>query len=315
MLISTKHCLITLFSIEILPPLKGKTIDDLFTVLDPLMEFNPPFVDVTYHREEIIYKKRPDGLVEEVPMRRRPGTVGICAAIKARYKVDTVPHLVCGGFTKSETEDAIFSLYYVGIENFILIRGDSMKGEPRFVSTEGGNEYALDLVNQVSNMNKGHFLYEETDFDMKTDFCIGVAGYPEKHFEAPNLGTDMKFLKQKVDAGANYIVTQMFFDNQKFFEFVKKCRETGIDVPIIPGLKPITTKKQVYSLPPLFHIDIPEELSTEVEKCKDNREAMEVGVEWTTNQAKELKKFGVPCLHFYTMSRNEATLAVAKQIF
>jgi methylenetetrahydrofolate reductase (NADPH) len=305
----------TLFSIEVLPPLKGKNIQDLFKVLDPLMEFNPPFVDVTYHREEIIYKKRTDGLVEKIPVRRRPGTVGICAALTARYGVDTVPHLVCGGFTKEETEDAIFSLHYLGIQNFLLIRGDGLKSEPRFQATEGGHKYASDLVEQLANMNKGIFLHEETSLENKTDFCIGVAGYPEKHFEAPNLNIDLRNLKRKVDLGADYIVTQMFYDNQKYFDFVKKCREIGITIPIIPGLKPIATKNQVYTLPPIFHIDIPDELANEIEKCKDNAAAREVGIEWAIMQSKELIANNAPCLHYYTMSKTNSTRRIAEAVF
>lgn len=305
----------TLFSIEVLPPLKGKTIQDLFDVLDPLMEFKPPFVDVTYHREEILYKKLPDGLMQKIPMRKRPGTVGICAAISARYAVDTVPHLVCGGFTKEETEDAIFTLYYLGIQNFLLIRGDALKSEARFEPSEGGHDYASELVEQVANMNEGKFLHEETAFESKTDFCIGVAGYPEKHFEAPNMAMDLRHLKRKVELGANYIVTQMFFDNGAYFDFVDSCREMGINVPIIPGLKPITTKRQIHSLPPLFHIDIPDELAAEVEKCRDNAAAREAGVEWTIQQSKELIAGGAPCLHYYTMSRSAPILKIAEAVF
>lgn len=305
----------TLFSIEVLPPLRGKTIDDLYKVLDPLMEFNPPFVDVTYHREQITYRQLQNDLVERVPVRKRPGTVGICAAIKAKYQVDTVPHLICGGFTKEETEDAIFSLHYLGVENFLLIRGDAVKSEERFLPTKGGHHYASELVAQVVDMNQGRFLHQETEFEFKTDFCIGVAGYPEKHFEAPNLSSDLKYLKQKVDQGADYIVTQMFFDNEKFFAFEKRCREIGINVPIIPGLKPITTKRQVTMLPPLFHIDVPDDLVTAIEKCKDNAAARQIGVEWAIQQSKELMKFGVPCLHYYTMSRSEATVQIAKAVF
>lgn len=305
----------TLFSFEVLPPQKGKTIDDLLKVIEPLMEFKPPFIDVTYHREEIIYKKRPDGLVEEVPLRKRPGTVGICAAIKGRFNVDTVPHLVCGGFTPEETEDALFTLHYLGINNVLLLQGDADKNPKTTNVKSNQHRYASELVAQVAKMNQGRFLHEETENELKTNFCIGVAGYPEKHFEAPNLTTDLKWLKHKVDCGADYIVTQMFFDNKKYFAFIAKCREKGINVPIIPGLKPLTTKAQLTTLPKMFHIDIPEELASEVEKCKDDKAVKQLGIEWCIAQSKELKAAGVPCLHYYTMSRSEATIEIAKAVF
>jgi methylenetetrahydrofolate reductase (NADPH) len=307
----------TLFSIEVLPPQKGKTIDDLIRVIEPLMEFKPPFIDVTYHREEIMYKKRPDGLVEEIPLRKRPGTAGICAAIKGRFNVDTVPHLVCGGFTPEETEDALFTLHYLGINNVMLLQGDADK-TPRTASSpfaKRSHVFASELVHQVALMNKGRFLHEETENEMKTNFCIGVAGYPEKHFEAPNLGTDLKWLKHKVDCGADYIVTQMFFDNNKYFAFVEKCHAAGITVPIIPGIKPLATKSQLTVLPKMFHIDIPEELAEAVEKCKDEKSVKRVGIEWGIQQSKELKAAKVPCLHYYTMSRSEATIEIAKAVF
>jgi len=306
----------TLFSIEVLPPQKGRKIDHLYSILDPLMEFNPPFVDVTYHREEIKYKKNSDGSISRIPLRKRPGTVGICAAIMNKYKVDAVPHLICGGFTKEETEDALFSLYYLGIENVLIIKGDEVgKSNYHIEDRVNRNIYAIDLVQQVTKMNNGVFCHEETAYEMHTDFCIGVAGYPEKHFEAPNLNTDMKYLKAKVDAGADYIVTQMFFDNKKYFDFVEKCRKMGINVPIIPGLKPLTVKRHLTVLPSMFNIDIPEDLSREVEKCKDNKAVKQVGIEWAIQQSKELKKANVPCLHYYTMSRAEVTVAIAKEVF
>ncbi|HLP21511.1 MAG TPA: methylenetetrahydrofolate reductase [NAD(P)H] [Chitinophagales bacterium] len=304
----------TLFSIEVLPPQKGKTIDDLIKVIEPLMEFKPPFIDVTYHREEIIYKKRADGLIEEIPLRKRPGTVGICAALKGRFNVDAVPHLVCGGFTPEETEDALFTLYYLGINNVLLLQGDADKNPKSAVKTSA-YKYASDLVHQVARMNKGKFLHEETENELKTNFCIGVAAYPEKHFEAPNLNTDLKWLKHKVDCGADYIVTQMFFDNSKYFAFVDKCRAAGINIPIIPGIKPIAQKAQLSSLSRIFHIDIPEELANEVEKCTDDKAVKRLGIEWAIQQSKELKAAGVPCLHYYTMSRSEATIEIAKAVF
>lgn len=306
----------TLFSIEVLPPPKGKIIDDLLNVIEPLMEFKPPFIDVTYHREEVVYKKRADGLIEEVPLRKRPGTVGICAAIKGRFNVDTVPHLVCGGFAPEETEDALFTLHFLGINNVLLLQGDHFeKHNTQNSAQKAAYKYASDLVTQVAKMNKGKFLHEETENEMKTNFCIGVAAYPEKHFESPNLNTDLKWLKHKVDCGADYIVTQFFFDNKKYFAFVEKCRSLGITVPIIPGIKPLAIRKHLTILPKMFSVDIPEELVNEVEKCKDDKTVKRVGIEWAIQQSKELKAAGVPCLHYYTMSRNEATIEIAKAVF
>jgi methylenetetrahydrofolate reductase (NADPH) len=305
----------TLFSLEILPPKKGDNISDLFNHIDPLMEFKPPFVDVTYHREEYVYKKMPNGLLQRKTTKKRPGTVGICAAISNKYDVDTVPHIICGGFSKEETENALIDLNFLGIDNVLLIRGDAIKSEPRFVPDPEGNNYAIDLLNQVSDMNKGIYLDEELQNAASTDFSIGVAGYPEKHFEAPNIKSDIKYLKQKVVAGADYIVTQMFYDNQKYFDFVKRCRTEGIDIPIIPGLKPITTVKQANILPSIFHIDIPEDLSDAIEKCSNNEEAKEVGVEWAVQQSKELMEFGVPTLHYYSMGKAEPVYRIAKQLF
>ncbi len=305
----------TLFSIEILPPLKGKSIQSIYEGIDPLMEFKPSFVDVTYHREEYIYKKRDGGYLEKVSIRKRPGTVGICAAIMNRYHVDAVPHIICGGFTKEETESALIDLHFLGIDNVLLLRGDAIKTESQFVPEPNGHHYAIDLVRQVNEMNSAHYLHEDIVDMAPTNFCMGVAGYPEKHFEAPNMYADMRFLKEKVDAGADYIVTQMFFDNAKFFEFVAKCREMGINVPIIPGLKILTQKKQLISLPKIFHIDIPQDLYMAAEKCKTDAEVKEVGIQWCIQQSKELVKANVPCLHFYTMGTSESTRRVASEVF
>jgi len=305
----------TLFSIEILPPLKGASIDTLFTHLDPLMEFKPPFIDVTYHREEYVYKNRGNGLLEKKAIRKRPGTVGICAAIQNKYGIDTVPHIICGGFSLEETENALIDLNFLGIDNVLAIRGDAIKTESRFVPDPDGHNYAIDLIDQVVNMNKGNYLDEELQNTNPTNFCVGVAGYPEKHFEAPNIKSDLKYLKKKIELGADYIVTQMFFDNKKYFDFVETCRNEGIDVPIIPGLKPITTKNQVSVLPSIFYIDIPEELSEAVEKCKDNQAARQVGIEWSIMQSKELMEFGVPSLHFYSMGKAEPVYRIAKELF
>ena len=305
----------TLFSVEILPPLKGKSIRSIYDILDPIMEFKPAFVDVTYHREEYVYKKRENGLLEKFSIRKRPGTVSICAAILNHYNVDPVPHIICGGFSKEETENALIELSYLGIDNLLLLRGDAIKSESAFEPRYGGHKFALDLVQQVSNMNRGVYLDEELQEVTPSDFCFGVAGYPEKHFEAPNLKTDLRYLKMKVDAGAQFIVTQMFFDNKKYFEFVEKCKENSINVPIIPGLKPVTTKKHTTVLPKIFHVDLPEDLADAIDKCKNDKEVKELGIEWCTNQSIELKKAGVPCLHYYTMGNAETTCRIAKKVF
>jgi len=295
----------TLFSFEILPPLKGKSIDSIYNSLDPLMEYNPPFIDVTYHREEYVYKNRKDGLLERISVRKRPGTVGICAAIMNKYNVDTVPHIICGGFNKEETENALIDLDFLGIDNVLVLRGDPIKSETYFTGEEGGHKFASGLLKQVDGMNNGVYLDEELKNSAKTDFCIGVAGYPEKHFEAANMRSDIHFLKKKVEAGADYIVTQMFFDNQKYYDFVKLCRENDINIPIIPGLKPMSTEKQLTLLPQRFHLNVPNELVDEVLKCKSNEDVRQVGVEWAINQTKELIDFGAPCIHFYTMGKSD----------
>jgi methylenetetrahydrofolate reductase (NADPH) len=304
----------TLFSFEILPPLKGESIQQLFKAIEPLMEFKPKFIDVTYHREEYVYKKHENGLLERQRIRKRPGTVGICAAIMNHFKVDAVPHIICGGFTKEETENALIDLHFLGIDNVLVLRGDAIKSEGSFVPEPEGHSYASELLQQVINMNRGIYL-EKGLQATATDFCIGVAGYPEKHFEAPNLNTDLKYLKLKQDLGADYIVTQMFFDNQKYFEFVGRCREIGITIPIIPGLKPITTKKQLTVLPSIFHIDIPDDLVKAVESCKNNDEVKQVGIEWGIQQSKELIEFGVPVLHYYSMSKSDAVRQIAEALF
>lgn len=304
----------TLFSFEILPPLKGKSIQSIFDGIDPLMEFNPKFVNVTYHREEYIYKERDHGLLEKIAIRKRPGTVGICAAIMNKYNVDAVPHLICGGFSKEETENALIDLQFLGIDNVLALRGDSIKTEANFRPHTNGHEHAVDLIHQIGEMNRGDYLMDDIKLE-PTDFCIGAAGYPEKHFEAMNLATDLKYLKAKVDAGAEYIVTQMFFDNKKYFEFVDACRAVGINVPIIPGLKPIKSMNHISFLPKFFHIDYPEELSNELLKCKNNAEVAQVGIEWGIQQSKELKAAGAPCIHYYTMSNSESVKAIASEIF
>jgi methylenetetrahydrofolate reductase (NADPH) len=305
-----------LFSFEILPPLKGQSIDSIFNSIEPLMEFNPMFIDVTYHRQEFIYKKHSNGLLEKISVRKRPGTVGICAAIMNKYKIDAIPHLICGGFTKEETENALIDLNFLGIDNILALRGDAIKTERTFIPEENGHNYAIDLLEQVVDMNKGHYLDQSsTDKSYHTDFCIGVAGYPEKHFEAPNMDIDLMYLKQKVDAGADYIVTQMFFDNTKFFEFVAKCREIGIKIPIIPGIKPFTSKSQLTIIPSLFHIDLPTDLVEMVNKAKTDADVKAIGIEWGIKQVKELIANNIPAIHFYTMGKSESTKAIAKEVF
>ena len=304
----------TLISFEVLPPLKGKGIEALYKHLDPLMEFKPSFINVTYHRSEHVYKKRADGSFEKVIIRKRPGTESICAAIMNKYTVDTVPHLICGGFSKSETEDALINLRYLGIDNVLVLRGDAAKNETMFEAEPDGHKYASELLEQVVNLNSGIYLEEDLKGTQKTEFCIGVAGYPEKHFEAPNMQTDLQYLKRKVEMGADYIITQMFFDNEKFYSFVKACRDIGITVPIIPGLKPVYTKKQLTVLPKTFYIDLPNDLSNEMLKCKTDEEVENVGTEWLLEQSRDLKKNGIPVLHFYTLGKPHVIANVVKNL-
>ncbi len=304
----------TLISFEVLPPLKGKGIEALYRHLDPLMEFKPSFINVTYHRSEHVFRKRADGTFEKVVIRKRPGTESICAAIMNRYTVDTVPHLICGGFTIEETEDALLTLSYLGIDNVLVLRGDAAKNETAFEPEPGGHKYAINLLKQVVDLNHGIYLEEELKGTAGTKFCLGVAGYPEKHIEAPNMQTDLLYLKRKVEAGAEYIVTQMFFDNKSYFEYVKLCRDAGIEVPIIPGLKPITSKKQLSVVPRTFNVDIPTELSNEILACKDDSDVEKVGTEWLIAQSKELKAAGVPVLHYYTLGKPHVIANVVKAI-
>lgn len=304
----------TTISFEILPPLKGKGINALWEHLDPLMEFKPAFINVTYHRSESMFKRKFDGTFEKVEVRKRPGTVGICAALMNRYKVDAVAHLICGGFSKQETEDALIDLHFLGVNNVLVLRGDAPKNETFFEAEPGGHRYAIELMQQVINMNNGLYLEEDLKNAVKTNFCIGVAGYPEKHFEAPNMQNDLAYLKAKVDAGAEYVTTQMFFDNKKYFDFVKACRDTGINVPIIPGLKPLSSKKQLTIIPRMFHVDVPEPLSNAILKCKTDADVEIVGTEWLIEQSKELKAAGVPVLHYYTLDKPHMVANVAQAI-
>lgn len=304
-----------LFSFEILPPLKGQNIQSIFDSIDPLMEFNPPFIDVTYHREEYEFKELKNGLLQKKVVKKRPGTVGICAGIQNKYEVDAIPHILCGGFTKEDTENLLIDLDFLGIDNVVALRGDAVKSEIYFKPEKEGHTYASELVTQISNLNKGIYLDEDLQNSTKTDFCIGVAGYPEKHMEAPSMDSDIHFLKQKIKNGADYIITQMFFDNKKFFDFIAKCRAAGITIPIIPGLKPIATKKQLNLIPHRFKVDLPDDLIMEVVKAKDNEAVKQIGIEWCIQQSKELVADGIPILHYYSMGKAENIKAIAKVIF
>ncbi|PWL37871.1 methylenetetrahydrofolate reductase [NAD(P)H] [Flagellimonas aquimarina] len=304
----------TLFSFEIIPPVKGKSIQELYDNIDPLMEFNPPFIDVTTSREEFVYIDR-DGLLDKKLTRMRPGTLGICASITHKYNVDTVPHVLCGGFTKEETEYLLVDCHYLGIDNVMALRGDAMREQKYFEATKGGHPYASSLVKQIQELNRGNYLHEVIETDNCSDFCIGVAGYPEKHMESPSLKSDLKRLKDKVDLGADYVVTQMFFDNQKYFEFVDEARKMGITVPIIPGIKPIAVKRHLQLLPQVFRVDIPQDLVDAVEICKTNKEVRQVGVEWCIQQSKELKEAGAPVLHYYSMGKSDNIRAIANEVF
>lgn len=303
------------FSFEILPPLKGQNVQSIFDNIDPLMEFKPPFIDVTYHREEYVYKELENGLIQKKVVRKRPGTVGICAAIQNKYQVDAIPHILCGGFTKEDTENFLIDLDFLGIDNVMALRGDAVKSETYFKAENDGHIFASELTSQIQDLNNGIYLDEELQNSSKTAFCIGVAGYPEKHMEAPSIDSDIHFLKKKIKNGATYIVTQMFFDNQKYFDFVDKCRLEGITVPIIPGLKPIATKKQLNLIPHRFKVDLPDELIMSIVKCKDNSAVREIGVEWCINQSKELIKKGVPILHYYSMGKSDNIKKIASKVF
>jgi methylenetetrahydrofolate reductase (NADPH) len=305
----------TIFSFEILPPLKGNSIESIYRAIDPLMEFKPAFIDVTYHREEYVLRKRIDGSFDRVSITKRPGTVAICAAIQGKYQVEAVPHLICGGFNRQDTENALIDLHFLGIDSVLALRGDNQKGERYFEPEEDGNSNSLDLIHQIKNMNTGIYLDDEVKNAKPTNFCVGAAGYPEKHVDAPNIQNDLNFLKRKVEAGAEFITTQMFFDNKKYFEYVKNCRDMGVNVPIIPGIKPITSKKQVHALARIFNIEIPIELTSEIEKAKTDEAVEQIGIEWCINQCKELKSFGVPVLHFYTMGFPRITSTIASEVF
>lgn len=304
-----------LFTFEILPPEKGMEIKSIYETIDPLVEFDPSFIEVTYHREEVEFREHKDGSIERKVLRKRPGTVGISAAIKFKYGIEVIPHIICGGFNVEETENGLIDLHFLGINNLLAIRGDNLPGEKFFRASKGGHHYASQLIRQIMDLNNGIYQDEELKNTAPTNFAVGVAGYPEKHAESPNLQTDIKYLKEKVDAGAEYIVTQMFFENSMYFDFVDRCRKAGINIPIIPGLKPISTKGQLQTLPKTFSISIPEALQLEIDKCNDNKEARQVGVEWAIMQSKELVAGGAPVLHYFTMGKSDNIRKIAKAVF
>lgn len=305
----------TRFAFELLPPLKGENIGNIFATVERLARFDPAYINITYHREEVKYVERADGLLERRVIRKRPGTVSLGVALKMRYNIEVVPHLICGGFSKYDTEDALIELNFLGIHNVLALRGDAPRGERAFKANPDGYANATGLVKQIAAMNRGEFVDSEIENCFPTEFCIGVAGYPEKHIEAPNRDTDIAYLKAKVDAGADYIVTQMFFDNAKFFAFVEDCRKAGINVPIIPGLKPFSTRSQLSMLPQIFHVDLPEALVREIEKCKTAEAVREAGIEWAIAQSEELKAAGVPILHFYSMGKADNIEKIAAKVF
>ena len=304
----------TAFSFEILPPLKGRGIEKIYKTIDTLREFDPKYINITTHRSDFVYRLSENGLYQRINERTRPGTVAIAAAIQNKYQISAVPHIICSGFTKSETEYALIDLDFLGIRDLLVLRGDKGRYDKKFTPVEGGYSNAIELQHQINDFNNGRFL-DGSEKESIGVFSYGVAGYPEKHEEAPNLQSDLFWLKEKVKAGAEYIVTQMFFDNEKYFSFVDKCRKEGITVPIIPGLKPINLLDQVNVLPKIFHVDLPENLSNELMKCKNDDEAKEVGVEWCTMQAKELKAKGVPSIHFYSLMATQCVKRVAEQVY
>jgi methylenetetrahydrofolate reductase (NADPH) len=304
----------TIISLEILPPTKGKSIESIYQGLDPLMEFKPAFVNVTYHRAEQMYKKRADGHFERVEIRKRPGTVGICAAIMNKYKVEAIPHLICGGFTKEETENALIDLHFLGVNNVLALRGDAASNEKFFSAHPNGHRYAEDLVQQIISLNSGKYMEDDIIDGVKTNFCIGVAGYPEKHFEAPNLDTDIEYLKRKIEYGADYVTTQMFFDNRHFYNFAELCKTHGMNAPIIPGLKPLTGKRQLNVIPSIFNVEVPVDLYKAMMSAKTEADCDQVGTEWLLHQCRDLLKNKAPMLHFYTLGKPKVIYNVLKEL-
>lgn len=304
-----------LFSFELLPPLRGRTIENVYSVVESLMEFNPAYINVTHHRDEVVYKEREDGLLEKKILKKRPGTIALSAAIKYKFEVDVVPHLICAGFSREETEYALIEMNFLGLDDVFALRGDLEPGNRQFIPEKNGHARAVDLVKQIRDMNMGQYLDSDLKNSTMTDFCIGVAGYPEKHVESPNLDIDIEHLKKKVDAGASYIVTQLFFENNAFFRFAEKCRESGIDVPIIPGIKPVTCRRDSELLPRTFNIDFPIQLAKDLENCRTQSEIEKTGIDFSVKQTKELIEYGVPGIHFYTLGKPDTIRSIIKEIY
>lgn len=301
-----------LISFELIPPKRGGDIKGLLSVLDDISKYNPPFIDITSHAAEVIYEETAAGIKKKIK-RKRPGTLGICALIQNKYNIDAVPHVLTKGFTREETEDFLIELNYLQIQNVLAIRGDDSGYEKPIPEGKSKNPYAVDLVKQIVNMNRGKYLEDSLLDARPTDFCIGVSGYPEKHFEAPNLKTDIKYVKEKVDAGAEYVVTQMFYDNKYYFKYVDLCREIGIEVPIIPGLKIITSRAHLTSVPKNFYISIPDELSDEIMSAKPEH-VLDIGVEWAAKQVEELFNKNVPGVHFYIMQNSKPVIKLMERL-
>jgi methylenetetrahydrofolate reductase (NADPH) len=304
-----------LFTFELLPPLKGHSIEKVYSAIDRLIEFEPAYINFTTHRNEITYKERSDGLLEKRITRLRPGTIALAAAVKYKYNITVVPHILCGGFSKEETENVLIEMNFLGIDDVLALRGDPQRGSRTFIPEKDGHTHTFELVKQIVGMNNGKYLEESLEETAPGNFCIGVAAYPEKHFEAPNIQTDMEYLKLKVDAGASYIVTQMFFDNEKFLRFRDDCRKAGINVPVIAGLKPVTALNDIRLLPQTFHIDVPNDLVSAIKKCTTDKEVREAGIEWATMQSKGLIKEGVPGIHYYTLGSSDNVARIVKAAF
>ena len=303
-------------SFELVPPLKGSDVSRLYESIDPLMEFQPPFINVTCHRDEVEYVLNDDGTYTKLTLAKRPGTIAIVAAIMRRYpQLQIVPHVICGGASRSKVESELLDLHFLGISNVVALRGDAIPGQRFFIPEPDGFSHTNELVSMISNLNKGKYLDPTVKNGLKTDFCVGVAAYPEKHFEAANLDSDIQNLKRKVEAGAEYVVTQMFFDNTCFYDFVERCRAAGITVPIIPGLKPISSQRQIDLLPRSFHIDIPQELVALMKKTKTNEEAYQAGIEWCIRQSRDLLNHGVPAIHYYTMAKPDNVCQIVRTVF
>ena len=305
----------TVFSFELLPPLKGSDAGKIYRTIESLVDFDPKYINITTHRDEMVFIESADGTIEKRTVRKRPGTVAIAAAIQHKYDIPVVPHILCGGFSKSETEHVLIDLNFMGVNNVLALRGDGLKTDHIFKPNADGHANATELVEQIVNLRNGKYLEPDLKNSAPMNFCVGVAGYPEKHFEAPNFETDLNYLKQKIDRGADYIVTQMFFDNQVYYDFVDKCRAAGINVPIIPGIKPINLQNQLTVLPKLFSINLPQELATELSKCRNNDAAKVVGTEWAIHQSKDLVAHNVPSLHIYTYGVSDNTRKIIGAVF